>query len=143
MDPLTTGRLARAAGVKIATVRFYERRGLLAAPARSEAGYREYTRDDAVRLVFIRRAQELGFSLAEIRDLLDLFTDPRTDCAAVKARASAKLADLAARLRDLRKVERALARLAGRCRGRGPATTCPIFQALEEPGPRAPRRPKP
>lgn len=143
MDRLTIGQLARAAGVRVATVRFYERRGLLAAPARSEAGYREYARDDAVRLVFIRRAQELGFSLAEVHDLLDLFGDPRTDCAAVKARAEAKLSDLAARLRDLRKVQRALARLAGRCRGRGPATTCPILRALEDPAPATPRRPKP
>lgn len=125
------GQLARSARVKIATVRFYERQGLLPASGRSAAGYREYSPEDLTRLVFIRRAKELGFTLAEIRDLLDLFGDPDTGCADVKARADEKLRDIEARIQDLRRVKRSLQDLARACRGEGPATACPILSALD------------
>ena len=131
MERLSIGRLARHAGVKISTVRVYERHGLLEAPARSDAGYREYVSADLDRLVFIRRAKELGFTLSEIRELLGLFDDPDTGCADVRATAEEKLADIKARLRDLRQIQRSLTDLTNACTGKGPTSGCPIFQALE------------
>jgi len=131
MARFTIGRLARRAGVKVSTVRVYERHGLLAEPARSAAGYREYEAEDLERLVFIRRAKELGFTLAEVRELLALFDDPDTGCAEVRAQAEEKLADIGDRLRDLRRIQRALTDLTRACTGEGPTSGCPIFQALE------------
>lgn len=88
--PLTIGHLARLAGVGVETVRFYERQGLLAEPERRQSGYRQYSDEVIQRLRFIRRAKELGFSLAEIRDLLSLRDDPAATAADVRRRAEAK-----------------------------------------------------
>lgn len=131
MERLSIGKLARQAGVKISTIRVYERHDLLPEPARSAAGYREYETADLDRLVFIRRAKELGFTLSEIRELLALFDAPDTGCADVLAQAEEKLADIDARLRDLRKMKRSLTDLTKACTGQGPSSGCPIFQALE------------
>ena len=92
MNELTMTGLARASGVKRETIRFYEQRGLLPAPHRSAAGYRLYARDDTRRVRFIKSAQTLGFSLEEIAELLTLRSAPENTCAAVKARAEAKIA---------------------------------------------------
>jgi Hg(II)-responsive transcriptional regulator len=125
------GDLARRAGVNVQTVRYYERRGLLDTPTRRASGYREY--DPAVldRLRFIRRAQELGFTLSEIAELLALRLDPDTTAAQVKARAEEKIAEIDGRLRDLQHIRHALSHLAGKCHGgRGPAGDCPLLDAL-------------
>jgi MerR family mercuric resistance operon transcriptional regulator len=125
------GELASRAGVHIQTVRYYERRGLLPEPERRPSGYREYGPEIVDRLHFIKRAQELGFTLAEIRELLALRLDPRTPAAAVKARAEAKIADIDRKLHDLERIKHALVHLAGRCRGgRGPIGDCPLLDAL-------------
>lgn len=131
MDPLTIGQLARGAGVKVSTIRVYERHGLLPEPERSNSGYRHYASEDLDRLVFIRRAKELGFTLSEIRELLHLFDDPDTGCAEVLHQAQEKLADIEARLRDLKAMRRSLTDLTNACTGKGPASGCPIFQALD------------
>lgn len=131
MEGITIGQLAHRAGVKVSTVRVYERHGLLARPSRTDAGYRVYQATDLDRLVFIRRAKELGFTLAEVRELLALFDDPDTGCAEVRAQAEEKLADIQARLRDLRRIQRSLTDLTKACTGEGPTSGCPIFQALE------------
>ena len=124
---------ARRAEVNVQTVRYYERRGLLPEPERSPAGYREYTPKLLERLQFIRRAQELGFTLNEINDLLDLRTDPRTTADQVKTRAEAKMEDIDTRIQDLRQIRHALQHLAGQCQGgSGPTGDCPL---LEEMGP--------
>jgi MerR family mercuric resistance operon transcriptional regulator len=91
---LTIGRLAREAGVNLETVRFYERQGLLSKPPRSASGYRLFPADAARRLKFIKRAQELGFSLSEIRQLLALRTSRRTTSAEIRKRTEAKIADI-------------------------------------------------
>ena len=125
------GELATRAGVPVQTIRYYERRGLLPEPERRPSGYREYGSATIERLRFIRRAQELGFTLAEIGELLALRLDPRTPAAAVKARAEAKIADIDRRLHDLERIRHALVHLAGRCQGgRGPAGDCPLLDAL-------------
>src|SRR6516164_9728627 len=98
---LTIGRLAKEAGVNLETVRYYERRGLLQRPPRSASGYRLFPADAARRLRFIRRAQELGFSLAEIRELLSLRVSPTAKRVDVRKRVEAKIADIDAKIKSL------------------------------------------
>lgn len=130
-EPMTIGELARRAGVNVQTVRYYERRGLLDEPRRRASGYREYGAATLDRLRFIRRAQELGFTLGEIAELLALRLDPGTTAAEVKARALEKIEEIERRVRDLERIRHALAHLAGKCRGgRGPAGDCPLLEAL-------------
>lgn len=125
------GALARRAGVNVQTVRYYERRGLLHDPRGDATGYREYTDATLARLRFIRRAQELGFTLAEIDELLVLRLDPGTTADAVKARAAEKIAEVEGKLRDLERIRHALTHLAGRCHGGpGPIGDCPLLDEL-------------
>lgn len=131
MNTLTIGQLARHAGVHIETVRYYERRGLIPEPPRRESGYRQYVREDVKRLQFIKRAQELGFSLRDIVELLTLRVDPDTTCADVKGRAEGKIADIEDKIRTLRSMQTALTRLAVACTGEGPTSACPILEFLE------------
>lgn len=129
---LTVGQLAKDAGVGVPTIRFYERRGLLPKPARRPSGYREYP-DDAVRRVrFIRHAQELGFSLAEVAELLTLSLDPAGSCADVRGRTAAKIADIDAKIVSLTRMRKALSRLMQACPGDGPTDGCPILAAMDE-----------
>ncbi len=131
METMKIGEFARKGGVNVQTVRYYERRGLLPEPERRESGYREYTLDSLARLQFIRRSQELGFTLSEIEELLALRTDPQTTAAQVKAKAEAKIADIDSRLRDLRQIQHGLEHLAGQCRGgSGPTGDCPLLAAM-------------
>jgi Hg(II)-responsive transcriptional regulator len=130
MKPLTIGEVARRAGVGVETVRFYERRGLLNEPERKPSGYRQYAADAVTRLRFIRRAKDLGFSLKEIQELIALRLDPSASRADVRRRAEAKVADIDARIRDLRRMREALRKLSATCRGHGPAAGCPILEAL-------------
>jgi MerR family copper efflux transcriptional regulator len=127
--PFTIGRLAKAAGVNIDTVRFYERQGLLPEARRSGGGYRLYGPADAQRLQFIRRAKTLGFSLEDIAELLRL-TEDGHDRARVKAIAQARVADLAQRIAELERMRGILAHHAGHCSGRGEVKGCPIIEAL-------------
>ena len=128
---MTIGELARCAGVNVQTVRYYERRGLLDEPARRASGYREYGAGALDRLRFIRRAQELGFTLTEVGELLALRLDPGTTAADVKSRAQQKIAEVDAKLHDLERIRDALTHLAGTCRGgHGPAGDCPLLEAL-------------
>ncbi len=131
MSKLTIGELARRAGVKVATLRYYERRGLLDPPPRTPGGYRLYPRSEIRRVRFIKNAQSLGFSLAEIKELLLLKVDPGTTCQQVKARAQAKLAQIEEKISSLQEMKKALADISARCRGRGPLTACPILEAME------------
>lgn len=131
VNGMAVGELARRAGVNVQTVRYYERRGLLEEPARRESGYRAYPEATLDRLRFIRRAQELGFTLTEIGELLTLRLDPTTTAAEVKERAAQKIEEVEARIRDLERIKGALTHLAGRCSGgRGPTGDCPLLDAL-------------
>ncbi len=131
MTTLTISQLARQAGVGVETVRFYERKGLLEPPPRRESGYRQYSEAVVKRLLFIKRAKELGFSLKEIADLLALRVDPTTTCDEVKRRAEAKIADIDAKLHDLHRMKAALERITAACSGQGPVSQCPILDAME------------
>lgn len=130
MDGLTIGQLAGAATVHVETLRYYERRGLLARPPRSISNYRLYPPDSVRRVRFIRHAQALGFSLKEIKELLALRAAPKSVCADVRTRATAKIADIEAKMRSLKAMRGALLTLVAECSGQGPATSCPILDAL-------------
>ena len=128
---MTIGELAKRAGVNVQTVRYYERRGLLPEPERLPSGYRVYGGPALERLQFIRRSQELGFTLSEIGELLALKTDPDTTAAEVKARAEVKIADIEAKMHDLEQIRHALKHLAGQCQGgSGPTGDCPFLAAM-------------
>ena len=127
---LTTSQLANSAGVNVETLRYYERRGLLPEPPRRASGYRQYSQDDVARLQFIKRAKDLGFTLQEVQELLNLRVDPVTPCAMVKRRADLKIIDIEAKLQSLKRIKKALNKLAATCSGRGPVGDCPILEAL-------------
>lgn len=129
MQTMTIGRLAKAAGVKIDTIRYYERHGLLPRAPRRESGYREYEADDVARLSFIRRAKELGFSLADIAELLSL-SNERRDVRGVKRKAEEHLADVERKIAELKRVQRGLKTLIDACPGHGDLAACPIVAAL-------------
>lgn len=121
------GQLARQAGVPIDTVRYYERRGLLAEPGRRPSGYREYTPQDLDRLKFIRRGKVLGFNLQQIHELLRLNADPSADRGQVRALVSGQLGEVERRLAELVRVRDTLAKLVDSCSGRGSVAGCPII----------------
>ena len=131
-NALRIGELASAAGVGVETIRYYERRGLLAQPPRRGSGYRQYPRHAVQRVRFIRRAQALGFTLREIEELLALRVDDERSCADVRALARTKLEDIERRVAELQQMGQALERVAARCRGRGPTSECPILEVLGE-----------
>lgn len=131
MKSLTIGRLAREGGVNLETVRYYERRGLLPRPPRSASGYRLFPEEAARRLRFIRRAQELGFSLGEIRELLSLRVSRRTTSADIRARAESKIADIEAKVKSLESMKKTLRKLTKVCDGCVPVSKCPILESLD------------
>jgi MerR family transcriptional regulator, copper efflux regulator len=131
MRSLTIGQMAKQAGVGVETIRFYERKGLVEQPARRQSGYRQYSQEVVRRIRFIKRAQELGFSLKEITELLSLRVDPQTSCRDVKRRTEAKIGDVDEKLRDLQRIKKALVKLNAACSGSGPTSQCPILDALE------------
>ena len=126
---MTIGTLSKRSGVNIETIRYYERIGLMLKPARSEGGYRLYSKDEAKRLTFIRRARELGFTLKEVRALLGLVRGHHLTCAEVKALTEEHVADIRRKIRDLKKLDRALTGLAARCHGKN-VPDCPILETL-------------
>lgn len=128
---LTIGQVARQAGITVETVRFYEKQGLLVAPQRTPAGYRLYAADTVKRLRFIKRAKEVGFSLKDIAELLELRREPGASCADVKVRAAHKIEEVDRRMRELQRIREALARMAIKCTGQGDLRECPILEALE------------
>ncbi len=131
MEHLKTGELAKRAGVNVETLRFYEREGLVPEPPRRVSGYREYPAE-VVRLIrFIKRAQELGFSLREVKELLALRVEPGTTCADVREKAQAKVSEVRQKVADLRAIERALKTLTASCSGDGPLSDCPILECLD------------
>ena len=130
-ERLNIGALANAVGVGRETIRFYERRGLIPDPPRSKAGYRKYPTDTVRRVRFIRRAQELGFTLAEISELLELRVSDAATCGTVAANARAKLDQVQAKVTDLNRIGAALETLVARCELREETSECPILEELD------------
>jgi Hg(II)-responsive transcriptional regulator len=131
MHGLTIGEVAEQAGVHIETLRYYERRGLIEKPPRSASNYRLYPEDAVRRVRSIKRAQELGFSLKDIRELLFLRATPEAGCAEVRAHAEAKLKAIDEKISSLTAMKHALSTLVAECVGEGPLTDCPILESLE------------
>lgn len=141
MRPLHTGELARQAGVNVETLRFYEREGLLAVPPRRPSGYREYPPEAVDLVLFIQRAKQLGFSLKEVKELLALREVPRATCGDVVVIAERKVADIDAKISDLRAMRVALTKLLKECPGSAPITQCPIIESLAGHGKKTKKRP--
>ncbi len=129
--PLTIGQVAEAADVNVQTIRYYERRGLFPTPRRTPTGYRQYTDDAVARLRFIKHAQDLGFSLQEIQELLGLRVRHGAACDAVEKRTRQRIQVVQQRIRDLQRMKRTLERLAAACADRRPTDDCPILEVLE------------
>ena len=131
MKGMTIGKVATRTGVGIETIRFYERQGLIAEPARRPSGYRDYPPDVIERVRFIKKAKELGFSLREIAELLFLRVDNDRTCADVYDRATAKIGEIEEKIGHLEQMKNAMAALASSCTGEGPTGECPFLEALE------------
>lgn len=124
------GEVARRVGIPIDTVRYYERNGLLPPPARRASGYRDYHDSDIARLNFVLHAKALGFTLIEIRELLQLSDAVEGDMANIRGLAASKLQDIEQRIAQLARVRDALKGLVDACPGRGHVSGCPIRSAL-------------
>lgn len=127
-EKLSIGAVAKAAGVNVETIRFYQRKGMLATPGRRHGHIRRYGGADVARVRFVKAAQRLGFSLAEIGELLEL--EDGIHCHEAAELAAQRLADVRARLADLARLEAALSRLVGECRARRGIVSCPLVAAL-------------
>ncbi|MFQ5773752.1 MAG: MerR family DNA-binding protein [Kiloniellaceae bacterium] len=133
MNRMTISKAARAAGVGVETIRFYERKGLIEQPPKPDAsGFRTYPIETVQRIRFIRLAQEIGFSLREIEELLSLRADPAADCSDVRERATAKLAEVDRKIAQLEQIRGALQDLIAACPGRGALRACSILEALTD-----------
>ncbi len=130
MRTMTIGTVARHAGVGVETIRFYEKKGLIARPRKPLNGFRDYPADTVTRIRFIRQAQAFGFSLAEIAELLSLRADPRANCADVRARAAVKLDEVKRKIQGLERMAEVIERLVAACRGQGPVDGCAILDAF-------------
>ena len=128
-NQMSRGSMAKQTGVNIETIRYYEKIGLMPDPARSSGGHRIYDQSHLKRLSFIRRSRELGFTLHEIRELLELVDGGDYTCAEVRDRTMFHLDDVATKIRDLQKMQRTLKTMASKCDG-GLVPECPIVDAL-------------
>ena len=128
---LTISHIAHAACVNLETIRFYERHGIIDHPPRTSSGYRQYPPDTIQRVKFIKHAQALGFSLKEIKELLDMRVNPEMDCGDVKTLAEKKIREIDKKIADMRKMRDALQRISDSCHGVGPTSQCPILTAIE------------
>jgi MerR family mercuric resistance operon transcriptional regulator len=132
MKDLTIAKAAREAGVGIETIRFYERRGLIKQPRKPQgSGFRSYSPELIKRIKFIRQAQQIGFSLHEIEELLSLRADPAADCSMVRGQAVAKLEEVKRKIEQLRRIGAALEALIAVCPGRGGLQACTILDTLQ------------
>lgn len=127
---MSIGDLSKATGVKVVTIRYYEQVGLMPVPPRTEGNYRAYNVGDTRRLQFIRRLRDLGFTIEEVRDLLQLSSEKNQPCDEVDRITREHLATVEMKLRDLEKLASELLRLSRRCRGGGRIADCRIIEAL-------------
>lgn len=127
------GVLSKRTGCNIETIRYYEKSGLTSAPPRTEGGHRLYGEDHLKRLIFIRRSRELGFSLGDIRALLDLVDVGNYTCGEVKALTDQHLQSVRDKIKDLRRLEKTLAGISSQCEG-GRVPKCPVIEALSSLG---------
>lgn len=123
MTTMKIGEIAKRSGVGIETIRFYEREGLLLEPARRPSGYRQYDDATVERLEYIRRAKELGFTLTEIKELLEL-SFAHSNCDHIRQRAETKIIDIESKIRSLQQMKRSLGKIVERCRTKNSTDDC-------------------
>ena len=133
MLQLTIGQLAKQAGVGVETIRYYERRGLMAKPGRRASGYRQYDETAIARIAFIRRCKDLGFTLTEIKELLGLWFDTQTTCTEVRRKAEQKIDDIESRIKTLQAMKRSLRKVVDQCHQRKSLQECPLLDGLPTP----------
>ena len=131
MKSITIGQLAREAGVKVSTIRFYERSNLLTPPGRDLSGYRQYTTDSLKLLKLIIRSKELGFTLDEISELVKLVNSSNAGCEEINARTISKLKMIDDKIKDLQRIKKDLLKLQTNCPKQGPLEKCPIVRELQ------------
>lgn len=132
MKQLTRSKLAKSSGIGIEAIRFYEQKGLISKPTRTSAGYRQYKEEDAKQIRFIKRAQELGFTLKEIKELIELEATSKTTCGDVKKRADLKTEEIKQKIKDLKKMIRSLDEISSCCaRGKTTCGVCSILDCFE------------
>ncbi len=131
MKGLRSGQLAAIANVNVETLRYYERRGLLPEPPRRQSGYRVYPTESVSLVRFIKGAQDLGFTLEEIEELLALRIDKEASKTVVRQRAQHKVSQIDAKIATLQQMRNALSHLIDQCHGDGPTSDCPILEAME------------
>lgn len=131
-NTFTIGELAKQASINIQTIRYYERRNLVWPSERSSSGYRFYTSEELKRILFIKNAQDLGFTLKEIQELLSLRNRTQQSCSAVQKKAEKKLEDIRSKMHVLKKMERVLVGLVSDCTNRSLSSSCPFLKKIEE-----------
>jgi Hg(II)-responsive transcriptional regulator len=131
MATLSIGELARKGQVNLETIRYYEREGLMLRPQRNSSGHRAYAPGDVGRLHFIKRAQALGFTLGEVKELLALKVAPQQPCIDVVHQIDAKTIEVQAKIAHLQAIKRTLDRMKASCEGRCTVSECPILESLD------------
>lgn len=129
-DCFRIGELARATDTKVVTIRYYEKIGLLPEPPRGDGNYRSYDGDSLNRLRFIRRCRQLGFSLDQVRELMELQAESSRSCAGVDEITAAHLGEIQRKIADLKSLETELRRIAQSCGGGGTIADCRIIEAI-------------
>lgn len=132
MKTMKIGEVAKLSGTGIETIRFYEREGLLLEPERRPSGYRQYDESTVERLEYIRRAKELGFTLAEIRELMELSFVSQTCCDHIRQRAETKITDIETKIRSLQQMKRSLGKIVERCRNKNSTDNCPLVHKTKK-----------
>ncbi len=132
MKAMKIGEVARISGTGIETIRFYEREGLLLEPERRPSGYRQYDEATVERLNYIRQAKELGFTLAEIKELLEL-SFAHSNCEHIRQRAEGKITDIESKIRSLQQMKRSLRKIVERCRAKDSTDDCPLVHKAKNP----------
>lgn len=132
-EKLTIGVLARKTGVGVETIRFYERKGLIRQPNKMSGGYRQYNEEDAKKIIFIKKTQNLGFTLKEILEILKLNTNSYNTCSEIKTKTDRKLVEIESKIKDLQKIKRALVELACACgESKQAVNQCNIYYCFEQ-----------
>ncbi len=127
---LSIGEVAKATGIKVVTIRYYEQIGLVSPPSRTGGNYRAYSQEHLRRLRFIRRCRDLGFTLVQVRELLRLSSKKNQGCSEVDRITARHLADVEDKISDLKRLSKELRRLSACCRGEGLIADCRIIEAL-------------
>lgn len=131
MTQLSIGQIAKQTDITVETIRFYEKKGLIDTPDRTESGYRQYPEETVKRIRFIQRAKDVGFTLGDIAELLHLRREPGSSCTDIKLRATDKIEEVDQKIQELQKIRDALARMIMKCSGSGALSECPILEELD------------